>query len=130
MALLEQGGHDGPVRQTWSHRKAADPAWLADEAALEREVSAYICQLPILWVAIEGEPDKAGDRARIEASVIALLSNRGREPAIDAPSAGWLGRFAASAAVRESGLWNIRHVDDPYDQAAIELLERYVTATR
>lgn len=61
----------------------------------------------------------------LEANAIALLSNRGKEPT-DPPSLHWLGRFADRAVIRESGLWNVQHVDYTSDPAFLDLLEAYI----
>ena len=50
----------------------------------------------------------------IERNAIALLSNFGKVP-LDAPSAGWLGHSCNCERGRLSGLWNSRHVNEPYD---------------
>lgn len=123
-ALLERDGYEPAVEDAWARKKPARET-LAIEAQLERAVSEYICRLPFLWVDVEGESDKGGDRARIEANAIALLSNRNRQ-AIDPPSPEWLGRHARRPAIRESGLWNVRHVDEAYDPGFLDVLRGYV----
>ena len=59
----------------------------------------------------------------IQTGAIALLGNFGRAP-IDPPSAGWLGVRADNRLVRESGLWNVSHVQDPVDGAFLDVLEK------
>lgn len=49
-------------------------------------------------------------------------------PAADAPSPGWLGLHTVAAEIRTSGLWNVNHVDEPYDRAFLDVLEIYVVA--
>jgi hypothetical protein len=39
-----------------------------------------------------------------------------------APSVSWLGRDANPAAIRESGLWNVNHVDDACEAEFLERL--------
>jgi hypothetical protein len=72
--------------------------------------------MPFLWLAVDDEPLPESMRAFLERNSIALLSNAtaGRAEAVDPPSEGWLGRWCPSEAVRRSGLWNQRHVDDSY----------------
>ena len=73
---------------------------------------------------------KAGPRSErgyIERNAIALLSNYRRE-ALDAASSGWLGRSCNRALVRESHLWNNRHVAEDYDPAFVDRLEALVKA--
>ena len=70
-------------------------------------------------------------RARVEAYAIALLSNWHRvdtAAAIDPPSITWLGRHSPNAKVRESGLWNVRHVDAGYDPAFLDELSQLIRA--
>lgn len=50
------------------------------------------------------------------------------KPPIDPPSPHWLGLRADRAEIRESGLWNVNYVDQPYDSSFIELLDRHVAA--
>lgn len=95
------------------------------ELPLERHVSEYICAMPFLWVAIEDAPGPESGRAAIERNSIALLSNY-RKPAIDPPSPGWLGRSSDRERVRESGLWNNKHVHEPYDPAFLTVLLQHV----
>ena len=44
------------------------------------------------------------------------------------PSDTWLGRDAQRAEIRESGLWNVEHVDLQYDPAFLDRLERLAHA--
>ena len=61
------------------------------EADLERRVSAYIGQMPFLWLNVPDAPSPQSARGRIERNAIALLSNA-RTPAVDRPSTNlaWL----------------------------------------
>ena len=59
---------------------------------------------------------------------IALLSNHGK-PALDPPSAQWLGRHSDRGRVRSSALWNSNHVDATYDPAFLDQFEKLVLAT-
>jgi hypothetical protein len=54
-----------------------------------------------------------------------LLSNLERA-AIDPASAGWLGRRAFRRVVRESGLWNVDHVEKSGGPEFLGVLERWV----
>ena len=99
----------------------------ANEADLERRVSVYIGRMPFLWLSI---PDAAGPdsaRGRIERGAIGLLS-RYTAPAADPPSANWLGDHSDRERIRESGLWNSNHVDEPYDPAFLDEMERLIAA--
>ena len=68
------------------------------------------------------------DRAFVERNAIALLSNFERS-AVDPRVDDWLGRHSRSRKIRESGLWNVDHADEPYDPAVLDRLERAVEGT-
>lgn len=74
-----------------------------------------------------GPAGTSSPRSIIESNAVALLSNR-HKPPIDPPSPNWLGLYAQRAEIRESGLWNVNYVDQPYDPAFIELLDSFVAA--
>ncbi|WP_374712416.1 hypothetical protein [Symbiobacterium terraclitae] len=128
-ALLNRGLADAAAGVQWgSPRRPEEGALREAERRVEEMVSQYIRSMPFLWVAVDDPPSKASHRKVIEANAIGLLSNLGREP-VDPPSPGWLGHWADRPAVRESGLWNVNHVDDGYDPGFLDLLERYIKAT-
>lgn len=81
--------------------------------------------MPFLWLAINDEPGPDSLRGYIERNAIALLSNYGKEP-LNPPSGNWLGRFCNRERVRTSGLWNQNHVDEQYDPAFLDTLERLI----
>ena len=91
---------------------------------MEAAVSDHIRRMFVLWLAIDDLAGARSDRGTIERNAIGLLSNYGR-PAIDKPSAGWLGLHCDRERVRRSGLWNNNHVDDAYDATFLDLMERY-----
>ncbi|WBY01538.1 hypothetical protein PE066_19060 [Ramlibacter tataouinensis] len=105
----------------------SNPALLAAEAGIERAVSAYICSMSILWVAVPDEPGASSQRGYIERNAIALLSNR-FDP-LDPPSAGWLGHHSARSEIRRSGLWNFNHVDEACDPSFLDALEGMAEGT-
>ncbi len=113
------------AQATWGSGNHADRPTREMEHALERAVSDYIGAMPFLWLPIDDAASKGSERAHIEATCIALLSNAGK-PAIDPPSRGWLGRSAAAQAIRESGLWNVNHVYRVPDPEGLDLLEARV----
>lgn len=96
-----------------------------EELPLEKRVSQTIGAMPFLWLEIDDPPGPASLRGYIERNSIALLSNFNRAP-LDAPSPGWLGHACSRERVRLSGLWNINHVDDRYDPAFLDTLDRLV----
>jgi hypothetical protein len=99
-----------------------------EEYILERRVSTYIREQPFLPVALDDEPSADSDRASLERNAIALLSNVEERP-IDPRGDGWLGRYSRSREIRDSGLWNVNHVGERYDEGSLDLLERAVDET-
>ena len=125
IALARRG--DCPLPRSWGvcgdPAKAArrlglgsSTAVKAAEADLERRVSAYIGQMPFLWLKVADAANAESARGRIERNAIALLSHAVSHAA-DHPSANWLGTQSDRARVRASGLWNNNHVDEDYDPA-------------
>lgn len=101
---------------TWGKGSMATSDIRSAEAELEREVSKIIGAMPFLWVAIDDEPGTNSQRGYIERNSIALLSNYGKLP-LDQASPDWLGLSCNRPKVRQSGLWNSNHVDEPCDPA-------------
>ncbi|HTT83296.1 MAG TPA: hypothetical protein VMF67_07430 [Rhizomicrobium sp.] len=101
----------------------------ASEHVAECAVSRYIGEMPFLWIDIGDAPSPESDRAVLERNSIALLSNFSKKPELDPPSPGWLGKQCDRERVRRSGLWNNNHVDETYDPAFLETLQRYVRNT-
>ena len=66
------------------------------------------------------------DRNCIEQNAIALLSEYARKDPIDLASDTWLGRHCDREEVRESGLWQSRHVAHNYNPKFLDFLEDYV----
>lgn len=92
------------------------------EATVEQAVNMYVAQMPFLCLEVPDAPGPASDRAFIEKNAIALLSNFARPP-IDPPSANWLGRRSGREKVRQSGLWNLQHVDEAYDPSFMDTMK-------
>ena len=81
--------------------------WLCQDgptyAEVEREVSLVLRHnftFACVWV------EDADERTNLESALIALLA---QEP-LGHPSPTWLGAYAASADIRNSGLWNTQHI--------------------
>lgn len=87
-------------------------------------MTSYLADLLVTYVPILDEPGPDSLRGFIERNAIGVLSN-GTVPGFEA-SDRWLGRYAPSNAVRESGLWNVRHIGDPVEQPFWEALEALV----
>ena len=128
-AIIEKHGlHDDypDWNERWSSTDRERSVVRDEEYILERRVSAYIREQPFLWVHLDDEPGPDSDRAALEQNAIALLSNF-ENPSVDPRADGWLGGH--SRKIRESGLWNINHVDDGYDREVLGLLDRAVAVT-
>lgn len=95
------------------------------EAPIERAVSKHLSTMRFIWLDIDDEPSPNSLRSFIERNSIALLSNVD-SPAIDAPSADWLGRHSNRDAVRNSGLWNQQHTSEGYDSDFLRILEELI----
>jgi hypothetical protein len=80
--------------------------------------------MPFLWLAVNDEPGPQSMRGRIERNAIALLSNLNKS-ALDPASTHWRGRACVrgGALVRDSGLWNQRHVNEVYDPSFLDVME-------
>ena len=79
--------------------------------------------MPFLWLRVCDQPGRSSLRGHIEKNAIALLSNFHGEP-LDPPSENWLGHHCYQSKMRKSGLWNYKHVDDAYDPAFLDDMER------
>ena len=100
---------------------------LVNERSLEQAVSAYLGKLSVLLISVPGQSEKNNDRAYVEQNLIALLSNALKP--LDPPSHSWLGLHSAKPAIRKSGIWNVNHVEQPFDHRFLEILDFYVSLT-
>lgn len=115
-ALIHRDGWP-EAAPTWGKGSSAPREVRDREVPLEQAVSTYIGPMPFLWLDVP----QRDMRDAIERGCIALLSNYDR-PAVDAPSAEWLGRLADRPAISRSGLWNVRHVDARPEPQVLDLL--------
>ena len=113
---------------TWDHGQSAPRAVRAREHELECRVSDAIGRMPFLWLEVPDEPAPDSLRGVVERNAIALLSNHDR-CALDPPSDAWLGNWCPRDKVRSSGLWNNNHVNERYEPAFLDVLERLITNT-
>lgn len=97
------------------------------ERAMERAVSLRLATTSVAWLDVGDLPGPESLRGWIERNAIALLSNDGKA-AIDPASPKWLGHHSSRPRVRASGLWNQNHVDEPYNPAFLDDLQRLVEA--
>nr|WP_299262432.1 hypothetical protein [Halorientalis sp.] len=77
---------------------------------------------------MDDEPGPDSDRAYIERNALALVSNFQRE-SLDSRHDGWLGRHSPRKEIRDSGLWNINHVEETYDPAFLDRVAEAVEDT-
>ena len=127
-ALIARDNVSGPATQTWGTGSSSDRQTKEHEYDLERQVSEHIREMPFLWLGIDDEPGPDSLREYVRRHVVGMLSNYTvHARPIDPPSEGWLGRWAADACIRRSGLWNVHHAAADYDprflvwlQSAIE----------
>lgn len=117
----------GAAYPTWGIKNSAPQDVRGLEEPFEREVSGIIGAMPFLWLEIDDAPAAGSMRGFVERNAIALLSNLAKPP-LDPPSANWRGSACdrGKGRVRDSGIWNQNHVDEAYDPAFLDLLERLV----
>lgn len=124
---------DGLPLPTWGVGSTApdeirnNPAAKAAEAECERRVSAYIGAMSVLWINVPDEPGPTSMRARIEQNAIALLSNQCKP--LEAAATDWLGHYSPRLEIRQSSLWNLNYVRQPYDPRFLNDLEIAVEST-
>ena len=125
-ALIEKDNWSGEIAGNWGGSNA--PRQIKDaEVPLEREISKYIGSMPFIWLEIDDEPSPDSIRGVIERNTISLLSNfcEQSDP-IDPASDNWLGKFAKSDDIKQSGLWNVNHVRECYEPDFLILLDELV----
>ena len=129
-ALINRDYMVGSYASTWSNGSSASHEIRQEEKPLERAVSQYIRFMPFLWLAVGDDPGLQSKRGVIERNTISLLSNyfsnHNPQEHIDPPSDSWLGNFAKSDDIKQSGLWNVNHVRECYDPIFLDLLESYI----
>lgn len=83
--------------------------------------------MTVLWINVPDEPGSNSMRAWIEQNAIALLSNQCAP--LEAATADWLGHYSPRLEIRQSCLWNLNYVRQPYDPRFLDDLETAVEAT-
>jgi len=124
-ALLASGRWPDSTRHSWAVGSNAPSDVRRDEYPLELAVSKHIGAMPFLWLEVDDPPGPMSDRGIIEAGSIALLS-ASKWLAVDDSSTRWLGRQANRNLVRESGLWNVNHVQDEPDAKFLDVFEHHL----
>jgi len=125
-AMIEKSNGELNV-PTWGHGNSANKSVLDSENDLEKKVTNYIGNMKILWLSVNDKPSAESDRAYIERNSIALLS--GKNGPLDPPSENWLGSYNSISAIKKSGLWNINHVNESYDERFLDIFNEYVDIT-
>jgi len=115
----------GMMIPTWGQGSFAPKPIREKEKPLEQLVSRTIGRMPFFWLDVPDPPGPKSLRGYIERNAVALLSNYNR-PVLDPPSSSWLDAHCNREKVRASGLWNQNHVDESYDPAFLDELERLV----
>ncbi len=115
---------DGRQREfpNWGVGQSADRATIAQEEPLEREVSAYISRLLVLFIPIDDDAGKASMRAVLEHHLIALMTEE--RSYLETASENWLGKWSSRPEIVSSGLWNVRSVGEHTDLKIVELANR------
>jgi hypothetical protein len=125
-ALINRDKLDFP---TWGKGNSAKRDVRSGEVALEHQVSQVVGNMSFLWLPIDDEAGPKSLRGYVERNSIALLSNYNKL-ALDPPSASWLGHQSDRERVRNSGLWNQNHVEEAYDPAFLDAIDRLVSEVR
>lgn len=112
----------------WGDGSSAERETRLKETGLERRVTKYLGDLPFLWLDVDDEPGPESDRAYVERNAIALVSNYQKDP-LEPRSDDWLGTHSPVPEIRQSGLWNINHVEESYDPAFLDLFEQQIVET-
>lgn len=123
-ALIQRHRYHYP---SWGAGNNASASIRASEVTLENEVSRVVGAMPFLWLDVDDSSGSDSLRGIIERNSIALLSNYGA-PSLDPPSENWLGRYCDRERVRKSGIWNQNHVDESYDPAFLDVLDRLISS--
>ena len=113
-----------PIFSTWGQGQSASADVRLLEVEIEQAVSEHIGEMEVAWLEVPDEASADSDRGYLERNFIALLA--GPTGPLDLPSAPWLGRWSTRQAVAYSGLWNVNHVYETYDPAALDVFEQYI----
>lgn len=121
-ALLEKHGE---TLESWGVKSSASRGIRTAEHDHELLVSSYIRSMPFLWLEVPGAGGPGNARSEIETNSIALLSNLSRPP-IDPPSPHWLGCYSTRESIRNSGLWNVQHLEKFHESTFLDRMETLI----
>jgi hypothetical protein len=125
-AILRRGPNQA-VPISWGVGQTAPAAVRETEIALERDVSAYIAQLRVLWLDVSDAAGPNSDRAYLERNLIGTYSRLG----LVRPRCrtGWLGEWSPDWRIAASGLWNLDHLFVRPDCRFVDVVAYYVSVT-
>ena len=112
---------------SWGRGSSATKEIRDLEYPLELEVNRYIRSMIFIWVEIDDASGPVSLRGYVERNAIALLSNS-EYCNVDKPSENWLGGFSDSEFIRQSGLWNVNHVNNIYDEDFLQRFSEIIKA--
>ena len=106
----------------WASLKTSEPSNESErnfERDVEDQVTQTISAMSVAWRVVNSD---RSDRQWLEENLIRLFSNYrgGADPA----STGWLGSFHRDERIRQSGLWNVKHVEGDYDSGVVDRFRR------
>ncbi|CAB4785713.1 unannotated protein [freshwater metagenome] len=127
-AILASGDWPSSIAATWGVGNNATQETKKMEYPLEVAVSQRIGEMSVICLPINDPPSRASLRGIVERGAIGLLSRATRE-SLDTPSLTWLGRSSDRESIRSSGLWNVNHTDDDYDNTFFDHLDELVNQT-
>ena len=113
---------------TWGQDIKINEEQKKQESIIEKMVSEYIGEMPVLLININDDSSKYSDRSYIEQNMIALLSDNYLP--IDYQYENWLGNYSIHNAVRSSSLWNVDYTKNKdYDKNFLEILQIHIDIT-
>ena len=123
--------HDYPYwGQRFSDDEVPDTTTVREqEHPFEQRISAYIGQLPFLYLNVPGEVNPENDRAKVEMNTIAMTAHARRTtPTLH--DADWLGCHSPRPEISQTGLWNVEHVHALFGIGVLSALEEFVEKTQ
>ena len=96
-------------------REPSDPIERDFERDVEERVTRAIGAMLVTWRLVTAHRSR---RKQLEEDLIGLLSNY--HGGADDASTGWLGSCHRDEKIRQSGLWNIKHVEGDYDPGVLD----------
>jgi hypothetical protein len=125
MALIKKNGYSVP---TWIDRDKSIALEVREaESFLEKEVSAYIQNMSVIWLPLEDTPNRplTTERIFMETNFLSLLCNY---DFIDyhPPSEDWLGIHCLKNRVAGTGVWSPVYAEILFIPETLNLFDIYV----